>query len=163
ARSARNLDFFVAVPGLGAPPHEPTVLRLAVPFGEEIVHYAVGPATCGVPGVPAGLDALWRAHGRLPWARLGDPALRVAPAGAPRARRSAGEGALLPPAPAACLSMLAPVFTMHEGARLYTPAGSLLQAGDRVVQPELHNAFEAIAADGAATVYSGAIADALLA
>ena len=152
ASSARNLDFFVAVPGLGAPPHEPDVLRLAVPFGEEIVHYAVGPGTCGVPGVAAGLDALWRAHGRLPWARLVDPALRIA-----------RDGALLPPAHAACLAMLAPVFTMHEGAQLYSPAGSLLQAGDTVVQPGLHHAFEAIADGGAATVYTGAIADALLA
>src|SRR3954452_19190341 len=52
AGRARNLDFFVAVPGLDAPPRLPEVLQLAVPFGEEVVHYAVGPATCGVPGVP---------------------------------------------------------------------------------------------------------------
>src|SRR5919107_1417539 len=53
-RRARNLDCFVAVPsGRGA------MVDLAVPFGEELVHYAVGAASCGVPGVPAGLDALW--------------------------------------------------------------------------------------------------------
>src|SRR5581483_7594427 len=49
---ARNLDFFVAVPGLGAPPRQPELLRLQVPFGAELVHYAVGPASCAVPGVP---------------------------------------------------------------------------------------------------------------
>src|SRR5438270_7745729 len=49
---ARNLDCFVAVPsGRGE------MLDLEVPFGEETVHYAVGPASCGVPGLPAGLDA----------------------------------------------------------------------------------------------------------
>src|SRR5262249_43221108 len=46
--SARNLDCFVAVPGLGAPPREARVHELEVPFGEELVHYAVGPATFGV-------------------------------------------------------------------------------------------------------------------
>src|ERR1700758_5080730 len=61
--AARNLDCFVAVPsGAGAP-----LLELDVPFGAELVHYAVGPASCGVPGLPAGLGALWRAYGRLPW------------------------------------------------------------------------------------------------
>src|SRR3972149_6697213 len=39
---ARNLDCFVAAPGLGAPPREVDLLRLEVPFGEELVHYAVG-------------------------------------------------------------------------------------------------------------------------
>src|SRR6266516_4357501 len=52
---ARNLDCFVAVPGLGAEPREPELLHLDVPFGAELVHYAVGIASCGVPGVVAGL------------------------------------------------------------------------------------------------------------
>src|SRR3954468_17074626 len=44
-----NLDFFVSVPtGTGTP-----MQTLAVPFGEELVHYAVGAASCAVPGVPA--------------------------------------------------------------------------------------------------------------
>src|SRR5919198_4834920 len=44
---ARNLDCFVAVPsGAGA-----ELLDLAVQFGEQVVHYAVGPASCGVPGL----------------------------------------------------------------------------------------------------------------
>ena len=51
---ASNLDCFVAVPGLGAEPREPELLHLDVPFGAELVHYAVGPASCGVPGLPAG-------------------------------------------------------------------------------------------------------------
>src|SRR6187455_539860 len=40
--SVRNLDCFVAVPtGLGD-----ELVRLEVPFGAELVHYAVGPASC---------------------------------------------------------------------------------------------------------------------
>ena len=67
--TARNLDCFCAVPGLGAPARRAELLHMDVPFGAELVHYAVGPASCAVPGVPAGLHALWEAHGRLPWAR----------------------------------------------------------------------------------------------
>ena len=73
-RRARNLDCFVTVPSGTAAP----MVDLAVPFGEETLHYAVGPASCAVPGLPAGLEALWREHGRLPWTRLVEPALRLA-------------------------------------------------------------------------------------
>src|SRR5918992_1171630 len=76
-REARLIDCFVAVPGLGAAPTEPELIRLEVPFGAELVHYAVGPASCAVPGLPAGLDALWRLHGCLPWETLVEPALHA--------------------------------------------------------------------------------------
>src|SRR6187549_1955948 len=56
---ARNLDCFVAAPGLGATRPPADLVELEVPFGEELVHYAVGVASCGVPGLPAGLDELW--------------------------------------------------------------------------------------------------------
>src|SRR5438874_7565760 len=149
--AARNLDCFVAVPGLGAKQRHVELVHLDVEFGEELVHYAIGPASCAVPGVPAGLDALWRDHGRLPWARLVEPALRLA-----------RDGVDFPPAHAACLVMLAPVMTMNEGAGIYSPGGELLQGGDRLQQPGLVAAFEALA-DDASSVYRGAIAAELLA
>ena len=87
--TVRNLDCFVAVPsGAGAP-----MDHLQVPFGEELVDYAVGASSCAVPGLPDGLDVLWRAQGRLPWARLVEPALALA-------RR----GVAMPAAHAACLA-----------------------------------------------------------
>ncbi|MDX6387074.1 MAG: hypothetical protein QOD85_876 [Gaiellaceae bacterium] len=146
----RNLDCFVAVPGLGAEPRAPKLIHLDVPFGAELVHYAVGPAACAVPGLPAGLVALSREHGRLPWPRLVEPALALA-----------RDGVAFPPAHAACLAMLAPVMTMNEGERIYAPGGELLQAGDRLEQPGLVAALEALSEDEA-TVYEGALADALL-
>ncbi|MFL5926161.1 MAG: gamma-glutamyltransferase [Gaiellaceae bacterium] len=143
----RNLDCFVAVPsGTGAP-----MESLQVPFGEELVHYAVGAASAAVPGVPAGLDALWRAHGRLPWPRLVEPALGLA-----------REGIAMPAAHAACLAMLAPVMTMREGARLYAPRGVLLAEGEVLRQPGLVAALDLLREEGAASVYSGSIARALL-
>ena len=147
----RNLDCFVAVPGLGEEPRDAELIHLDVPFGAELVHYAVGPASCAVPGLPAGLEALSREHGRLPWRRLVEPALRLA-----------RDGVDFPPAHAACLAMLAPVMTMNEGAAIYAPGGELLQAGDRLLQPGLVAALEALA-DDASSVYRGAIANKLLA
>jgi len=62
----RLLDFFVAIPGLGRPRREPELVELRVQFGNELVHYFIGIASCAVPGMPAGLEALWKEHGRLP-------------------------------------------------------------------------------------------------
>jgi gamma-glutamyltranspeptidase / glutathione hydrolase len=147
AGRARNLDCFCAAPsGSGE-----ELIGLDVPFGEELVHYAVGAASCAVPGVAAGLGALWEAHGRLPWRRLVEPALRLA-----------REGVGMPPAHAACLEMLAPVMTMREGARMYAPGGRLLQAGERLEQPGLVAALQSLAEEGASGAYTGTIGRALL-
>lgn len=146
--TVRNLDCFVAVPsGRGAP-----FIEVDIPFWGELVPYFVGPASFGVPGLAAGLDALWREHGRLPWARLCEPALRLARSGVP-----------LPPAHAACLAeTLAPVYTMNEGAAIYSPGGKLLGAGDVVEQPGVVRAVELLADEGASSVYTGSIAEALV-
>src|SRR5438094_482277 len=146
----QNLDCFVAVPGLGAHRREPELIHLDVPFGAELVHYAVGPASSAVPGLPAGLEALWREHGKVPWARLVEPAIRLA-----------RHGVAFPPAHAACLAMLAPVMTMNEGGRIYAPRGKLLQAGETLEQPGLVAALEAVAADST-SVYRGSIGERLL-
>jgi len=150
-RRARNLDCFCAVPGLGGAEPRAEVVRLEVPFGTEIVHYAIGIASCAVPGLPAGLEEVWRAHGRLPWPRLVEPALRLA-----------RQGVELPPAHAACLAMLEPAMTLNEGARIYAPRGKLLVAGDRLEQPGLADALETLAAEGASSVYRGSLAETLL-
>jgi gamma-glutamyltranspeptidase/glutathione hydrolase len=148
---ARNLDCFVTVPGLAAGARHAELLELDIPFGEELVHYAVGVASCSVPGLPAGLDELWRWYGRLPWDRVVEPALRLARSGVD-----------MTDAQASCLAMLAPVMTMDAGARIYAPGGELLRSGDRLEQPGLASLLEVVAQEGAATVYSGSIADSLV-
>ncbi|HEY3961779.1 MAG TPA: gamma-glutamyltransferase [Gaiellaceae bacterium] len=144
----RNLDCFVAVPsGSGAPMQE-----LRVPFGEELVHYAIGASSCAVPGVPAGLDALRRKHGTLPWPRLVEPALQLA-----------RDGVVMPPAHVACLTMLEPVMTMREGAAIYSPNSTLLAAGERMQQPGLVDTLTVLRDEGLRSVYDGTLATALLA
>ena len=49
--TARNLDFFCSVPGLGAAVRQGTLANVDIPFGVESVPYAIGPGTCAVPGV----------------------------------------------------------------------------------------------------------------
>jgi gamma-glutamyltranspeptidase/glutathione hydrolase len=149
--TARNLDCFVAVPGLGGEPPRAKLVELEVPFGMELVHYAVGVASCGVPGVPAGLAALHEQHGRLPWPRVVEPALRLA-----------HDGVEFPPAHAACLAMLAPVMTMNEGAQIYARSGSLLRAGERLEQPGLGRVFELLGSEGPRSVHAGTLAQSLL-
>jgi gamma-glutamyltranspeptidase / glutathione hydrolase len=140
--TVRNLDCFVAVPsGKGGP-----MEHLRVPFGAELVDYSVGATSCGVPGVPLLLDALWRSNGRLPWRRLVEPALELA--------RS---GVAMPPAHVSCLQMLAPVMTMREGAAIYAPGGKLLEAGEVMQQPGLVRALELVRDEGAQAVYTGTI------
>ena len=145
--TTRNLDCFVSVPSGSGSPME----SLEVPFGEELVHYAIGASSCAVPGVPAGLETLWRAHGRLPWAQLVEPALRLA-----------RDGVVMPAAHVACLAMLAPVMAMREGRVLYAPSGELLAEGEVLRQPGLVRALELVRDEGAASVYSGTIARSLL-
>ena len=147
SKTARNLDCFVAVPsGAGAP-----MVELEVPFGEELVHYAIGAASCGVPGVAAGLAELWRAHGRLPWERLVEPALRLARDGVPMTL-----------AQALCLEMLEPVLTLDAGARIYSPGGKLLRDGELLQQPGLVRALELLRDEGVESFYTGTIAEELL-
>jgi len=129
---ARVLDFFVTVPGLDARGPRGQLVELAVPFGEELVHYAIGPASCAVPGVPAGLRELVRAHGRLSWEELVAPAVALAGAGVP-----------MPRAHAECLAMLGPVMTYTpRGEEIYAPGGALLGEGDSLSQPGLVEALQ---------------------
>ena len=140
------LDCFVAVPARVGEMRD-----LPIDFGEAHVHYTVGAASCGVPGIPAGLAELHEAGGRLPWARVVEPALGLA-------RR----GVVLPPRHAACLAMLEPAFATGRGAALYAPSGTLLGQGDVLIQPGLVDALECLAAEGPRSAYRGSIADALL-
>lgn len=145
--AAQNIDGFCAAPsGSGA-----ELVHLEVPFGTELVHYAIGPASCAVPGVPALLGELHTRYGRLPWARVCEPAIRLARI-----------GVVMPPAHVACLVMLERVMTLREGAAIYAPGGRLLEPGDELRQPGLVTALESLAAEGAAGAYTGTIGEALL-
>src|ERR687891_1121062 len=68
----RNLDGFAAVPsGAG------DLVEVPVPFGEEIVVYEIGAASCAVPGLPAALGELSERLRPAPWGPLLGPPPRA--------------------------------------------------------------------------------------
>ena len=141
-----NLDGFAAVPsGAG------DVTELEIPFGDEVVVYAIGPASCAVPGLPGALGELWERLGRLPWTRLCEPALELARTGVP-----------VPEMHARSLEMLGGLYSLERGRDLFTREGRTLGEGDVLAQPGLVEALEALADEGAASVYRGSIAESLL-
>lgn len=140
------LDGFAAVPS-----GEGELDELPVAFGDEIVEYHVGPASCAVPGLPAALGELWERLGRLPWKRLVEPALGLAARPVP-----------LPAMHARSLAMLSGIFTLARGAELFARDGATLEAGSPIVQPGLVQTLEALGQEGASSAYRGSLAEALL-
>ena len=108
--------------------------------------FRIGEASCAVPGAAAGLEAVHRAYGRLPWAEVIAPAVELARSGIELSREQAHLHAILD------------LILRHtaEGKRLYSrPDGSRLQPGDTLRLPDLADTLELVAAGGAAVLYSG--------
>ncbi len=113
-----------------------------------------GGRAVGVPGTVAMLEAAHREHGRLPWARLMAPAIRLSEQGFPisarLARDIAGDMLLLRRDPGAA----AYFFDAHG---LPLPAGHVLR------NPALAATLRAIAEQGAAALARGPIAEDIVA
>jgi gamma-glutamyltranspeptidase/glutathione hydrolase len=155
--STRLADFFVAAPGLGLKRHRGGQMQVVdVGFGDATTTqpFLIGPASCAVPGAVAGLGTVHRAYGRLPWAELLAPAIE-----------HARDGVVLTPAQAHMHTLLDPILrAMPEGRRVYSDAnGHRLRARDTLRLPELADTLEAIARRGAAVVYRGERARAMVA
>jgi gamma-glutamyltranspeptidase/glutathione hydrolase len=145
ARS-RVFDFFVAAPGLGLDGEEGAEPdEIVVDFGEATTQlFRVGPGSCAVPGAPAGLEAAHRIFGRLPWRVLVEPAVELA-------RR----GVEITPSQAAVQRILDTILRRTPEGRRIFGRSSMLEAGDRLVLPDLATSIERIAAGGAAELYAG--------
>ncbi len=146
------LDFFVAAPGLDGAPRTAELAPVDVVFDAETVQtFYVGPVSCGVPGTPAGLVEALRRFGSMPLEELVVPAIRLAREGAPVNHEQAY-----------ILAILAPIHDRLPGTReLYAPSGRTLREGETFRFPELAEALEGFAAEGAEPFYRGAVAAAL--
>ncbi|WP_421996332.1 gamma-glutamyltransferase [Reyranella sp.] len=102
----------------------------------------------GVPGAVALLEQAHRAHGRLPWASLFEPAIRLAE-----------QGFDAPPRLATWLERL-PGLRADPGiaAVYFHPDGSPRRAGERIVNPALADTLRRVAAEGARALSEGPIA-----
>jgi gamma-glutamyltranspeptidase/glutathione hydrolase len=143
------IDFFVAAPGKGGVEREAELVPVPVHFDAETVQtFYVGPASCGVPGTAAGLEAALRLFGSMPLGELALPAVALARDGAPVNAEQAY-----------ILDILAPIHVRLEGTReLYAPGGDPLREGDVFRFPALAEELERFAAEGAEPFYRGELA-----
>ncbi|WP_431303156.1 gamma-glutamyltransferase [Sediminicoccus sp. BL-A-41-H5] len=109
----------------------------------------VGGRAVGVPGVVRMLEEAHRAHGRLPWADLFAPAIRLAE-----------EGFDISPRLAQLLSAFGGSLRRDPGARAiyFTAEGAPLAEGARLRNPALAATLRAIAEEGASALHRGPIA-----
>jgi gamma-glutamyltranspeptidase/glutathione hydrolase len=142
------IDFFVAAPGIDGVERRAELAPVPVRFDAETEQvFYVGPASCGVPGTPAGLVRALELFGSVPLAELVGPAITLARAGAPVNHQQAY-----------ILDILAPIHERLPGTReLYAPDGVRLREGDELRFPELATALERFGAEGAEPFYRGEI------
>ena len=144
-------DFFVSVPKAVNPAAE--LLELAVDFdGDTQQMFRTGAAAVAVPGTALGLEAAHRRFGRMPWAEL------VAPAAA-----LARDGVELTPMQGYLHSILDPLLRHStEGDAMYGRGGRPYRPGDRFAVPELGDTLDRLAREGAAVLYRGELAEAIV-
>jgi gamma-glutamyltranspeptidase/glutathione hydrolase len=111
----------------------------------------IGPLAAGTPGTPSGLAELHRRYGKLEWASVVAPAVRLADGGFRVTKRLAD----------ALADDRALLERFPETARIWLPEGRLPAAGDTVRLPDLAGALRAYAERGPDAIMSGAAAAAV--
>ncbi len=145
------LDFFVAAPGLGDARRSSELEPVEIDFGDATQVFNIGPASCGVPGVPSGLAAAAARFGSMPLADLVVPGARLAREGVPVNLQQAYLHAILFPILGAD----------PAGRAIYAPEGQVLGEGGRIAFPELAETLERLGAEGPEPFYRGDLASAL--
>jgi len=111
-----------------------------------------GGLSVGIPGVIGMLELAHKKYGKLPWARLFEPAIRIAENGFP-----------IGPKLARTISGAARMKNMPDIARMFFHAdGTPMREGELLKNPELAQTFRAIAQGGAKAFYTGPIAQAIV-
>jgi gamma-glutamyltranspeptidase/glutathione hydrolase len=145
------LDFFVAAPGAGDANRRSELEPVEIDFGDATQVFNIGPASCGVPGVPSGLAAATERFGSMPLADLLVPAVRLA-----------RDGVILNLQQAYLHAILFPILGREEAGRaIYASRGQILGEGERVSFPELAETLARLGADGPEPFYRGDLARAL--
>jgi gamma-glutamyltranspeptidase/glutathione hydrolase len=150
------LDFFVEAPAArgteltdgGA---QAELHGVEVSFGDAVQMFHIGPASCGVYGVPAGVCEAMRRWGTASLEDLAAPAARLA-----------SDGVAINRGQAYVAKILADLLkSTPECAALWAPEGRILREGDTLRNPDLGDALQRLASDGAEPFYRGDIASAV--
>jgi len=111
-----------------------------------------GGLSVGVPGVVAMLEMAHKKYGRLPWAKLFEPAIKLARDGFPVGPKLAGT-----------IAASTSAARMPDIKRtFYHPDGTPYQKGEIFKSPAYAATLEAIARHGARAFYTGAIAQSIV-
>ncbi len=105
----------------------------------------------GVPGLPRFLEALHARHGRLAWAELFAPAIRLAREGFP-----------VSPRLAASVARYRDRLSASQAAGLFLPGGEPVAAGETLRNPALAETFGRLTKAGAGALYAGPMAEAIV-
>ena len=113
----------------------------------------VGGRSVGVPGLLRMLDLAHRRYGKLPWASLFAPAIKLAASGYPMSAKLNGELAR------------DRIFARTGAARdlFFAPDGSVKPVGTMLTDPDLAATLKIIASEGADAFYKSPIADDIVA
>jgi gamma-glutamyltranspeptidase/glutathione hydrolase len=144
-------DFFCQTPKRRPPEQEIEFYPVDVDFGTTTQEFHIGMGAMATPGVVAGLFAVHQDLGRLPMARIVEPAVSLA-------RRGAEISALQ----AHILDIVQPIYLATDSVTaLFESAaepGRVLRAGEIYRPDAMAGTLEALARDGPELFYRGAIA-----
>jgi gamma-glutamyltranspeptidase/glutathione hydrolase len=121
----------------------PTMFQVNGKYDEARHHDSY--VSVGVPGTVAGLHLAWTQHGRLPWKRLGQPAIELARNGFP-----------LSESLAASLARILPKMARYPASvAQFSKNGAPYEPGEIFAQPDLARTLTRIAEQGPAGFYEG--------
>lgn len=145
-------DFFCQTPQRKKPLAELEFYPVDLDFGGARQVFHIGRGSVGVPGVPAGLFAVHKRLGSLPFSLLAEPALILA-----------RDGFQVNDFIAYTYRLLAPMLTQGaENQDVYAPQGRLLTEGETGYNPRLADALEYLVKTGAEGFYRGELAHHLI-
>ncbi len=149
------VDGNVEMPGRGLPPERfgAGLLEVTSGYGGGLTMH-VGHGSVATPGAFAALGEAHGAYGRAPWAEVLAPAVDVCRRGY---RLGTASGSYLGFTGATVFA-----WDPQTRAALSRPDGAPVQAGDVLTSPDLAVALETVASEGAACLYTGALAEVLV-
>jgi gamma-glutamyltranspeptidase/glutathione hydrolase len=144
------LDFFVEAPRRD-PGAAAELQAVDVSFGDAEQVFYIGPASCGVYGVPAGVCEAASRWGTIPLEQLAAPAAALAEKGVAVNAEQAYVAQILGDI----------LVSTPECAALWAPDGHVLREGEVLRNPDLGEALRRLGREGAEPFYRGDIARAV--